>query len=333
MKVTSIYTNRSYETWPSWHIVHEWEDVLALQLNLKFKNSQLENLVFNSKIAKKVLSNQTINSFAKAINWLFSPKNKTLVFELRNNSTLNYSNGSNEIPIIIDFWKGTDLTSFYKAYANSKLVLVSSAEVFQYLKKNNCPLNIKHVALSISDIYKLDKSTQFTKKYDIILAGRKSPLLWNFMQQFSAKYPDVEYLYPESIDGKLSYISNKNGVLGSFHTREEYISLLQSCRIGFYSTPGMDGGEKRTGGFNPVTPRFLEYLTAKCFMLGRYPENEETRFYDVPKVCPHIETYEQFESTLLNYLSATDVPVDLYMDILSKHYTSVRACEIREIIN
>ncbi len=48
-----------------------------------------------------------------------------------------------------------------------------------------------------------------------------------------------------------------------------YINLLRASKISFYSTPGIDGGEKRTGGFNPVTPRYLELLSAQCQLLGK----------------------------------------------------------------
>lgn len=35
MKITGIYSTRNYNTWPSWHIVFEYEDKFAECLGIK----------------------------------------------------------------------------------------------------------------------------------------------------------------------------------------------------------------------------------------------------------------------------------------------------------
>lgn len=107
---------------------------------------------------------------------------------------------------------------------------------------------------------------------------------------------------------------------------------MRASKVSFYSTPGLDGGEKRTGGFNPVTPRFLELLSAQCRLLGRYPKNEKTDFYELPKVCPNVGSYDEFEATLLGYLNDTDTSFAAHREVLDKHYTSRRAQELRELL-
>jgi hypothetical protein len=111
------------------------------------------------------------------------------------------------------------------------------------------------------------------------------------------------------------------------------MNLLRSSKISFYSTPGIDGGEIRTGGFNPVTPRYLELLSAQCLLLGKYPANEETNFYELEKVCPNIISYNHFELTLLKYLNQTDIAFEEYNVILEKHYTSCRSQLLKDLLN
>ena len=61
----------------------------------------------------------------------------------------------------------------------------------------------------------------------------------------------------QEANGEFIYVLNKKGPLGKFDSREEYIQLLRASKIAFYKTPRIDGDERHTGGFNPVTPRLL----------------------------------------------------------------------------
>ena len=237
---------------------------------------------------------------------------------------------------MVDFWKHTDLDTFYALYRNCKLVLISSLEAFNFLKAKNCPITIAHLGLSLSDRYQLEQKTTYEKKYDILLAGRlnirTNQVLRDYLETFVKKFPGIEYLYQEEIKGEYYYVSTKRGMIGKFQTREEYMSLLRASKVSFYSTPGLDGGEKRTGGFNPVTPRYLELLSAQCLLVGRYPDNAETQYYELPRVCPNVESYEHFETVLRGYLADATPNFDNHRAILDKHYTSVRAWELRQIM-
>jgi hypothetical protein len=155
--------------------------------------------------------------------------------------------------------------------------------------------------LFLSDNYKLLPRTRFPKTYDIVLAGRTNPVLRSYLDVFKAKFPEVEFVCPVETATGTHYVSNKKGIIVKFEKRSDYMNLLRSGKISFYSTPGIDGGEKRTGGLNPVTPRFLELLSAQCLLLGRYPVNEATEFYELKDVCPNVDSYDHFEETLLNH--------------------------------
>ena len=67
-------------------------------------------------------------------------------------------------------------------------------------------------------------------------------------------------------------------------------------------------------------------------MLGRYPKNEETDFYEVEKVCPRVETYEEFEKVLLQHLNTSNANWDTCSSILNKHWTSRRLALLEEIL-
>ncbi len=343
MNLAAILSTRSYLKAPLYHLIYEWEDNLAAALKVPvlnalppFRRALING--FSRKLLRaagpRVLA--TASNLAETAN-IFRPSNGYyLVYELGANTEPNFSTSPKAIPAFIDLWKHTDWPAFEKLYKACPLVLISSLETLEYLKSIGCSLNLAHFPLSLSDEHRAAPGTVYKKKYDILLAGkldvRTSQILRDYLQTFAQKYPKVEYLYQQEINGEFHYVSNQRGPIGKFQSRESYIELLQSSKISFYSTPGLDGGEKRTGGFNPVTPRYLELLNAQCLLLGRYPDNEETRFYELPRVCPNITSYEQFEQVVLGYLAQERAPLELYNEILQKHYTSQRAIQLQQLL-
>ena len=338
MRIKNIVTERFTENWPSYHLIYEWEDVLASILKVPIVDIRLSqpNSFANRYIRRLATSRLgwVFKYLANVANGFLNSANdeKSLVFELSVNNHESFANSGKAVPVIVDFWKQIDLPAFYQSYRNVKLVLVSSLEVVHYLHAQQCPLNIKHFPLSLSDTYQLKADSYYPKKYDILFAGRGNTVLMEFMHRFVAKFPETEFLQQQEIEGELYYVSNKQGLIGKFHSRAEYMELLRASKISFYSTPGIDGGEKRTGGFNPVTPRYLELLSAQCLLLGRYPDNAETNFYELNRVCPNIRNYEEFEKTMLGYLQQKNPDFEFYNEILNKHYTSCRAKQLAEML-
>jgi hypothetical protein len=331
MQVNKILSARFSENWPSYHLIYEWEDVFSDKLSIPIvSNEQLHHYFLKKFRVNNKYLNFFFNRGIALVSRLRTIINhgNVLVFELAPSFTIH----EKSVPFLIDFWKQTDLDSFFRFYRDCPLVLISSIEVFNYLKLNKCPLNIFHLPLSLPDKYCLNVGTSYEKKHSIIFAGRANKLLMNYMKEFEKKFPDIEFLQQIEVNTELYYSSNKTGVIGKFHSRSEYMALLRSCKISFYSTPGIDGGEVRTGGFNPVTPRFLELLSAQCLIMGRYPKNEETEFYELEKVCPNINSYQDFEFYLLKYIEQDGFPFDQYSQILSKHYTSKRVESFKEAL-
>lgn len=343
MNISAILTSRAFEHNPSYQLIFEWEEDLGRDLDVPVVAAkQLYRKVFINRFTKPLINGLGKKSLARLNNAIEQAAagqrlpGHNLVFELYVATEPNFTTSAHAVPILVDLWKHTDLEKFYHTYQHCQLVLVSSLEALSFLKANNCPLPIEHLALSLSDRYHLEPGVTYHKEYDILLAGRlnvrTNQTLRDYLERFVQKYPATEYLYQQEIDGEFYYVSNQRGTVGKFQTRGDYMRLLRASKISFYSTPGLDGGEKRTGGFNPVTPRYLELLSAQCLLLGRYPDNEETNYYELKRVCPNIESYEAFEQTMLGYLQQQNPNFDAHREILNKHYTSCRARELTGLL-
>jgi len=327
MKLKKIISDRKSEQWPSWQIVYEWEDIFSNSLNIPISDPDKAE-VFIFKVFRRL-------RMLKLIQWLDFKRNlpaQSIYFVMYTGKSFIYPQIKSTIPAIIDFYlRREDLEEFYIAYQNCECVLISSKEAFQFLKDNGCPLKIYHFPLSISDKYKLTEQSSFKKTIDVLFAGRRNPVLWDYVKRYALLNPDFEYVYQVNIDGKLTYESNKKGVIGDYQSREEYISLIKSAKISFYATPGMDGNEDKTGGFNQVTPRFLELMSAGCLLIGRYPANPDTDFYELNEYCPFVDSYQEFETLLNQYLVMESYPKEKYIKYLNKHYSSVRANQLAEM--
>lgn len=324
MELKYIGTCRKFAHWPSWDLVYEWEDILSKELAIDFC---FKNSWYNRKPRKIPLLNLFLRHWTN-----------TFCFEM--SACVNgprMDNMKTVVPCIIDFFLTKEsMPLFVKKYCNNNIVLLSSKEsydfVADYIYNNNIQnFNIGHLALSISDKYAINNTTFFDKKYDLVLMGRQNAVLEGFLNQYIINHTDLYYVYRELKDGKFNYYTNRGECLGDINTRDKYITLMRSARCGLYSTPGIDGGEKRTNGFSQVTPRFLELIACGCHVIARYKRNSDTDYYELEKFSPSVESYEQFER-MLDKARSSEVDIQAYSNYLSKHYTSVRAIQLKEII-
>ena len=337
--LAGILSTRSYRKETFYHLIYEWEDDLANYLKIPVLNATplYRKFVINRvirKLATLVGSGmwRKLNNFIETTNIIRPPNGYYFAFEIGVKDFHDFSTSKRAIPVFIDLWKPIDLISFEDIYKECPLVLISSLETMEYLQERKCKLNVAHLPLSLSDRYQAKPGLMYEKTYDILLTGRTNPVLRKFLDKFMQDQPEVELVAQQEVNGELVYVSNKKGPLGKFDSREEYIQLLRASKIAFYTTPGIDGGERRTGGFNPVTPRLLELLSAQCLVVARYPDNADTRFYELNRVCPNVDSYAQFEELLLKYLQSTSVPVSLYEEIVRRHATSRRAEELQHLL-
>lgn len=333
MKLTRILSDRHYQTWPSWHIVYEWENEISKCLNLPIINSPIKknrdtyNFLYRKFISidNKIFKGKINELLYETVNYTLE---LSLYFEMHPTLRENFSNNKKTIPVIVDFWGKSNIESFKKIYRKCPYLLITSLEVLNFLKENHIGNKLLHFPMSLPSIYKLEPDMLFEKKYDIILAGRTNSVLWNYLKQYEVQHPEIEYLHQIQKNGEIYYTSNKSGIIGKVQTRKEYINLIRKGRVSFYATPGIDGGEKRTNGFNPVTPRFFELLSAGCHIIARYPKNIETDYYQLGSICPSINSYDAFHDQLNTALKSIQ-PIKKNSQYLLEHYTSTRI----EILN
>jgi hypothetical protein len=309
---------------PSWHLVHEWEDEIAAWADVPIVDARDRVGRRPSRVTSALSGLPGVSHAITALDSMREGDPKSFYFAMTPQGADSLSASPSVIPMIVDFWKTVSPRSFHRTYRRSRLVLISSLEAFEFLKGLACPLNLRHFPLSLPDKYRLVPGDAFDKKYDVVIAGRSSPVLVDFMERYAREHPEVEYVYRLKEDDGHRYASNKSGPLGGVGNRAGYMSLLRAARVGLYATPGLDGGEGRTGGFNPVTPRLLELLAAGCHVLARYPVNADTDFYGLQAICPSIDTYASFSDRLEASLAAPP-PTARNAEYLRQHYTSNRA--------
>lgn len=325
MKLEQIITKRGWQHNYAYDLVYEWEDVFASTLQLPLAN---EKAILHNRYFKLV---PFLSSF-------FQTNKKTFEFEMECISSHWFSNRKrNIIPFIIDYYpqeKGAyGYNMFNFLYKKHPAVFVSSAEVYEHLKSlgDKIKVNVYHVGLSLSDKYRLSPSASFNKEYDLVLFGRQSPVLMGYLEQYKKTHPDFNYVYNKRINGQLLYYTSNGELLDDVNTRGKYMGLMKKAKCAFYTTPGIDS-EKVTHGFNQITPRFLELLSCGCHIIARYADNADARYYEIDQFCKSIDNYSQFESAL-DYARNNDVDIQKYATYLEKHYTSVRANQVKEILS
>ena len=317
--------------------VYEWDDIIASKLGIPLDT---ESQVAMNKIYEKpvyhFLQKFIRNSFLKnyidiSFNYLLRKK-KNICFISHQLYVIDmpshYIYQPNSIPIFIDCFKtmAEKIVSYCK---KNPLLFVTDYEVYQELQQTRIAHKTKYIPLSISDIH--IKKTVPEKKIDVLQMGRQNPVLHEWMIRFTKKFPEIEYVYANRKDEIHAYYSTTQGwIHETVDTRDEFMQFLGSAKISLLSSPGIDGGDKaRTGGYNPVTPRFYESAINYCYLVGRYPDSPDFIHNDVSSVCERPENYEDFETVILKMLAEPFSLQKKYQPFIEKHLTSVVAESIR----
>lgn len=320
MKIEKVLTKRINVGNYAQPIIYEWEDVIA---------DICQATVTGYHSIYRIANRFNIH------NHLLSPSKDTFRFVVNGKDYDEPMNSRHIIPCVIDFFeKGDQLQEFYKKHSRNKVVLLSSPFDYQYLRSNNCPLNIGLFAYSLSDKWKISRTE---KKYDIVLTGRQDPLLYSFFKEYIKRHPNVTYVkrgqdLENDTNKTKEYYLNGKECLGAIKTRDEFMQLQASGTVTLYGVQGYFDGF--TKGFYHVTPHFLEIIACGCHVLAHYPVGEDgvdAQYYEFDKFSPSIETYEQFEIAMDNALSR-EVNWEMYSTYLKKHYTSSRVKELEKLI-
>lgn len=329
MTIEKVLTRRWFADRKSYDLVYEWEDQLAEQLNVSLGFCPAFEVSNSTKSWQRILFtcfdflSRPFLTHKLALNFEMNPA-------FRRSKTINRGN---VIPWIIDFYirEPKELRLFYERFNQHPIVLISSKEVYDFLIEQHCPLRITHLPLSISDKLRITPDTTFKKEFDVMLMGRQNPVLLSWLEQYrQTKKMTVVSCKREK--GHFNYYTSDGTFVGNADSRDGCIALLKKTKIALYSTVGLDedSRSKRSHGFSQVTPRFLEYISTGNHIIARYADNSDVDYYEMSRICPNIETYNQFEEQLDKALSE---PVDmkLYSEYLEKHYMSERIKQLKNI--
>lgn len=323
MTVSSIWTWRRPNGSVFQQIVEEWEDDLSAKWSLPLQNA--------SGWERRAASpfGRLVRKMPEAINWvddalrlhLGAPQQHSVAFLLWPPVTAHsYSVQSDVIPIVVDFW-ADQVRNAPRVFARSKLVVVTNKEAEIELGKTRLADKVGYVPLAISARHLC--STTPEKTLDLIQVGRQNPILHEWALRYVATKPASDYVYSKNTAGSApQWVSVKQGPIGTGGSRERYFRLLRSARISLVSTPGIDGGEQRTGGYNPVTPRFYESAASRCHLMGRFPvDGEDVVENRVASVCHYVSSYETFSKHVEEALAhAPDLAVQ--DEFLADHTTA-----------
>lgn len=323
MELTQIYTNRNKRKQNyAQPIIYEWEDILSNEISVP--------LVHYPSLYRVINKLHVNSSF-------IGPSKATFRFVTNGKNNDVPMNNKNIIPCIIDFFEKEDqLQEFYSKHSRNQIVLLSSPFDYEYLKQNNCHLNIGLFAYSLSDKY-IFPPKKMEKKYDIVLTGRQDPLLYSFFKEYIKRHPHVTYvkrgqeLENDSSKTKDYYLNGKERI-GSIESREDFINLQSQGRATLYGVQGYLDGQ--TKGFYHMTPHFLEIIACGCHILTHYPTGDvgvDAKYYELDKFSPSIETYEEFEFAMDKALN-TEIDMEMYSSYLNKHYTSTRVAELKKLL-
>lgn len=311
-------------------IIFEWEDILGKELGVEVTTRSKGEIGFDEN-ARKLWRRSHIPFFKLYVLFDWNRKGKVLMFDAGTKKQDGIYNNKKYIPCLIDYFLNEEqYKDFLYAYRNNPLVLVSSREVYEYLIKKQCPIKIRHFPLSLPDYYWEDY--RFDKKYDLVMFARQNPLLESFVDVYEKKHPDFSLVRRKYENGHFIYYQSKTGKIicyGDEHT--DYVNLVRKSKVALYTTPGMDGTRKDANGWNQVTPHFLEEIAGQCHIIARYPDNADTRWYEMNSICSCVKSYEEFERLMDRY-RFEDVDLVKYKEYLMKHVTTQRANILREII-
>ena len=132
----------------------------------------------------------------------------------------------------------------------------------------------------------------------------------------------------------MGYSSTLYGDLEEVVGRQAYIELLKKSKISLVSTPGHDGERHSGMVVDCFTPRFYEGAISWCYLVGRYVHNEEAERLKINMVCDHVETYDEFEDYMTEYINSKwFLKKENYETFIGENVTSKRAEVLKQIMS
>lgn len=260
--------------------------------------------LWNNRISNRILRFEIRQRLYETCEYVVSAGRRYLTYNIGPYLKDSEFNALGTLPVLVDYWKGTSPCQFARCYRKCEPVRFSSFESLAYVKQST-GIQCEHFPYSIPDHWVNPPLTE--RVFEICVVGRTSPVLYQWLDRFTNSHPQVNVVIAHLGDDKVIMArSSRLGVIGEVNSRTRYFDMLRSSKVALYSTPGMDGGEVRTGGFSPVTPKFLEFIASGCEVVARYHENADTEFFELDQVAWPAKTYRQFERSVEEALERRD---------------------------
>jgi len=324
-RLISIESHRLLDGDASWKIVYEWEDIISDKCNIPIISTN----PFIRKYLYGVLNKLRLYNFS---NYFSSSSELRLYYLSVNNTKPDSFLTKSIIPVIIDFWlKDDELDAFYQKFKNVPLILCTNREVYDKLKRYNCPIPVEHWGLSLPDKYAFNRNDNYYKEYEFCILGRPNPFFIRLLDRYCETHSDFSYILNNGDINNRQYITNKGEYVANDTGRQSYIDMIRKTKISCYSTPGVDEAKMGANGYNQVTPRVFEMLCNGCFVIGHYPQSSDTIWYELNKIVPNVDTYTEFE-IVLNKMRSSEPDIDKIKDFMQFHYTSYRSLELKKIL-
>jgi len=295
MNLDSLWTLRRMEHQVFRQIVEEWEDDFAAELGLPLRDMSAQEKRANGRLGalRRRLPGGLVpwddagriplaRAGARSLAFLLWPPAHPASFWVQ----------PDVVPVVVDFWR-THLAQAERVFARSPVVFVTNREIQLALADTSLGARVHYLPLSVSARHVRPVSVPRT--VDLIQVGRQNAKLHRWALDYVGLRPGANYLYADTSGTWPRWTATDRGPLEVDNSRASYWALLRSSRVSLVSAPGIDGGEARTGGLNPVTPRFYESAAARCHLVGRFPRDGADFVANrVASACRHADSFEEF---------------------------------------
>jgi len=295
MNFESIWTLRGAEHQVFRQIVEEWEDDFATELGLPLRDMSALEKRANGRFGalRRRLPGglmpfddagrmQPARAGARSLAFLLWPPAHPSSFWVQ----------PDVVPVVVDFWR-PHLAHAERVFARSPVVFVTNREIQLALADTSLGGRVHYLSLSVSARHVRPVSAPRT--VDLIQVGRQNAKLHRWALDYVGLRPGASYLYADASGTWPRWTATDRGPLKLDTSRSSYWELLRSSRVSLVSAPGIDGGEARTGGLNPVTPRFYESAAARCHLVGRFPrDGADFAANRVASACRHVDSFDEF---------------------------------------
>lgn len=318
----TIVSSRKIQANTSSQIIYEWEDEFCEAFNLPLKQLSTVAKTFVEKLYFHKGFFPLVPRTPKADYKLF--------FSMVAPFEYNFFSMPDYIPLIVDAWR-PDLWRIEKFCKFNKFIFLGCLEAVEALTKKGLT-NVYYSPVSISQKWQCIQYPE--KDIDLLVYGRNHEIMWDWITAVSNSKLHIVMCYPNK---EKEYIanSNKKGIIGKVYNREDLMLLLKKSKYSAVSSTGNDKRNKvnaaYTGGFSPVTPRFLECVVNYCQGIGIWYSNPDFNYFGIDDVSIKAESFSQFEDSI-NKDPDREAIKYKFDNFIDSHWTFRRMQQIRKVV-